>query len=35
MKIWDIFVILAKLPKVSNDPMGENSPNLVTLVALK
>jgi hypothetical protein len=25
------FFILKKLPKIKNRPMGENSPNLVTL----
>jgi hypothetical protein len=32
--IWAISVIFTKLPKVKNDPMGENSPNLVTLIAV-
>jgi hypothetical protein len=31
-KIWAIAVICLKLPKVNNDPIGENSPNLVTLL---
>jgi hypothetical protein len=31
-KIWDISVIFIKRTKTNNDPMGENSPNLVTLV---
>jgi hypothetical protein len=30
-KIWVIYVIFIKLPKVNNDLIGENSPNLVTL----
>jgi hypothetical protein len=30
-KIWAISVIFTKLPKVNNDPIGENSPDLVTL----
>jgi hypothetical protein len=30
--IWAISVISKKLPEVSNHPMGENSPNLVTLL---
>jgi hypothetical protein len=31
-KIWDISVIFIKRTKANNDPMGENSPNLFTLV---
>jgi hypothetical protein len=30
-KILFTFVIYYKLPKVNNNPIGENSPNLVTL----
>jgi hypothetical protein len=29
--IWVIFAHFIKLPKVNNDPIGENSSNLVTL----
>jgi hypothetical protein len=29
----DTFVIFKKLPKVNSRPLGENSPNLVTLNA--
>jgi hypothetical protein len=29
--IWAISVISIKLPEESNHPIGENSPNLVTL----
>jgi hypothetical protein len=32
-KIWDTSVIFKLLPKVNNYPLGENSPNLVTLFA--
>jgi hypothetical protein len=31
-KMWAIFVIFKKLPKVSTHTMGENSPNGVTLI---
>jgi hypothetical protein len=34
-KIWAISVIFIKLPKVNNDPIGANSPNLVTLDAAR
>jgi hypothetical protein len=30
-KMWAIFLIFKNLPKVNNHPLGENSPNLVTL----
>jgi hypothetical protein len=30
--IWALSVILIKLPKVNNDPIGENSPNLATMI---
>jgi hypothetical protein len=30
-KIWAWSVTFRKLPKVNNFPMGENSPNLITL----
>jgi hypothetical protein len=30
-KIWTTFVIFEKLSNVNNRPLGENSPNLVTL----
>jgi hypothetical protein len=30
-KIWATSVIFKKTPKVNNRPIGENSPNLVTL----
>jgi hypothetical protein len=30
-KIWATFVFFQKLSKVNNRPLGENSPNLVTL----
>jgi hypothetical protein len=30
-KIWATFVIYTKQPKLNNRPIGENSPNLVTL----
>jgi hypothetical protein len=30
-QIWAVSVILIKVPKVSNDTIGENSPNLVTV----
>jgi hypothetical protein len=32
LKLRAISVIFKKLPKVNNHPMGENSPNLVTLL---
>jgi hypothetical protein len=32
-KIWTTFVIFEKLSKVNNRPLGENSPNLVTLLS--
>jgi hypothetical protein len=31
-KLWATFVIVKKLPKESNHPRGEKSPNLVTLL---
>jgi hypothetical protein len=31
--MWDTSVIFKKLPNVNNHPMGEYSPNLVTLSA--
>jgi hypothetical protein len=31
-KIRATFVFFQKLPKVNNRPLGENSPNLVTLL---
>jgi hypothetical protein len=31
--MWAISAIFIKLPKVNDRPMGENSPNLVTLFA--
>jgi hypothetical protein len=31
-KIWATSVFFQKLPKVNNRPLGENSPNLVTLL---
>jgi hypothetical protein len=34
-KIWATFVFFQKLPKVNNRPLGENSPNLVTLHAAR
>jgi hypothetical protein len=34
-KMWVTSVIFKKLPKVNNYPLGENSPNLVTLPGLK
>jgi hypothetical protein len=30
-KLWAIYLIFKKLPKVNNRPIGENTPNLVTL----
>jgi hypothetical protein len=30
--MWAIYVTFKKLTKVTNRPMGENSPNLVTLL---
>jgi hypothetical protein len=33
-KIWAAFAIFKKLPKVNTRPLGENSPNLVTLLRL-
>jgi hypothetical protein len=30
--IWAISVIFKKLPKVNNHPIGDNSPNPVTLL---
>jgi hypothetical protein len=30
-KLWAISAIFQKLPKANNRPLGENSPNLVTL----
>jgi hypothetical protein len=30
-KIWATSIFIKKLPKINNHPMGENSPNLVTL----
>jgi hypothetical protein len=30
--MWATFVIFKKLPKANNHQMGENSPNLVTLM---
>jgi hypothetical protein len=30
-----MWIIYVKLPKVNNCPLGENSPNLVTLPAVK
>jgi hypothetical protein len=33
LKICAISVIFITLAKVNNDPLGQNSPNLVTLVA--
>jgi hypothetical protein len=30
----DTSVIFNKLPKVNNHPLGENSPNLVTLASI-
>jgi hypothetical protein len=32
LRFWAIAAIFTKQPKVNNDPGGENSPNLVTLV---
>jgi hypothetical protein len=32
MQLWDTFVIYINLPKVSDRPLGENLPNLVTRV---
>jgi hypothetical protein len=34
-KIIGFFCIFQKLPKENNRPIGENSPNLVTLIAKK
>jgi hypothetical protein len=31
---WTTTVIFEKLPKANNRPLGKNSPNLVTLMAL-
>jgi hypothetical protein len=31
LKMWPTFVIFKKIAKVNNQPMGENSANLVTL----
>jgi hypothetical protein len=31
-KIWATSIILEKMPKENNCPIGEHSPNLVTLV---
>jgi hypothetical protein len=31
--LWATFVIFKNCPKKKNHPMGENSPNLVTLLA--
>jgi hypothetical protein len=33
-KIWATSIIFGKLAKESNHPLGENSPNLVTLMVL-
>jgi hypothetical protein len=33
--IWASFVIFKKLPKVNTHPIGEKSPNLVTLLSIK
>jgi hypothetical protein len=33
LKFWATSVIFKKLLKVNNHPIGENSPNLVTLLA--
>jgi hypothetical protein len=33
-KMWTTFVIFKKLPKVNNQPMGGNFPNLVTPLLL-
>jgi hypothetical protein len=33
--MWDDFAISEKLFKANNRPMGENSPNLVTLFKIK
>jgi hypothetical protein len=33
-KIWAISENFIKLPKVNNRPLDENSPNLITLVAV-
>jgi hypothetical protein len=33
--MWTTSVIKKKLPNVSNNPIGDNSPNLVTLVPVK
>jgi hypothetical protein len=33
-RMWTNSILFIKLPKVNNRPMGENSPNLVTLVAM-
>jgi hypothetical protein len=32
--IWAISVLFIKQPKVNNDPIGENSPNLSTLITV-
>jgi hypothetical protein len=34
-RIWPTSEILNKLPKINNCPIGENSPNLVTLLSLQ
>jgi hypothetical protein len=31
--MWATFVIFTKLPKVNNRPIGEKSPNLVSLLS--
>jgi hypothetical protein len=33
--MWSTSVIFIKLPKVNSHPMGENSPDLVTLLGDK
>jgi hypothetical protein len=33
--MWATSVIFGKLPKVNNRPLGENSPNLITLESAK
>jgi hypothetical protein len=33
--MWATFVIFKKLTKVNLHPMGENSPNLVTLLKMR
>jgi hypothetical protein len=33
--MWWISVIFQKMPKANNRPLGENSPNLITLVEFK